>query len=110
MKLIASDEAQEALSEQMIDGDSPRAITYNMAVSSCKLALSKVHEYDVGNPTEPQAQWIIKQYKGFKNAYYVMCSRCGSKITISKIGKRRYNYCPFCGAVMSTTAKERGTL
>lgn len=108
MKLIESAEAKQALAEQYDEG---RGTTYNMAVASCISALRAVHEYDVHNPTEPQAQWIIKEKKTKVGSWYMFrCSRCGSEISAKRIGKRRYNYCPFCGAVMVTTPRERGKL
>lgn len=107
MKLIESAEAKQALAEQYDEG---RGTTYNMAVASCISALRAVHEYDVHNPTEPQGQWIIKELKHYTKYYVFECSRCGSRISAKRIGKRRFNYCPFCGALMVTTDRVRGEL
>lgn len=111
MKLIDSADAKAALAEQFTDGNDSMAITHNMTVSSCIAAINKVPAFDVPTPTEPQAQWIIEEKKTKVGSWYMfVCSRCGSEISAKRIGKRRYSYCPYCGAVMVTTERERGKL
>lgn len=41
----------------------------------------------------PTSEWINSTTKG-----YVVCSNC-NKLT-TNINRKKYNYCPFCGAIM----------